>query len=599
MLALALLIAAQTPLQIKPPEERYQYEAPLTSISGLMMDDYSDGQGLAQQWARAHNLQARIMWIDGTANLDRVNSEDKIAALTKQLAETGFNTIVFDIKPISGQVLYKSMFAPKIESWRGQTLPKDFDPLPVMAREAHRNGLMLLVSLNAFSEGHNLMKTGPGFKEKDLQSVVYDAIPLLRTSTGETFSLGRPPTGSAARDVSVHFFTDPRGLRNMVPGTVVVVLSPTGVVQSVSPKGGFAGYKAGDAILAAPTSSVASLKGSGADLDGDRLAKVPVGTQITVDSQARFLRAADYPDQYPLMMDPNLTAVQDRLLNIVREVIANYQVDGLLFDDRLRFAGMDADFSPMSQSLFEKYVGQKLNWPDDVFKYTFSSTLHKGIKPGKFYDAWMLWRALQMRNWVARAREAVKSTRKSALFGIYAGSWYGEYPEFGSNYGSSSLEAGFQFLTPAYEKTGFASMLDFLITGCYYTEPTIYRAMEEGKPVGQTVEAAGQLSNRVADDQCWTVAGISLESFAGNPRGLQDVLQAACASTQGVMVFDLSHKIEPMWPVFAEAFQFRARTPMADAALLAQVRHERSLYTGYGARERPVVISAGSSGTGF
>jgi hypothetical protein len=329
------------------------------------------------------------------------------------------------------------------------------------------------------------------------------------------------------------------------------------------------------------------------------LQSVRLGDRVSIGSKAEFLPTSEHTDQYPLMMNPANKDVQDRMLAIIQEVLSKYGVDGILFDDRLRYAGMNADFSDLSRSMFERYVGQKLNWPDDVFQVTYSLGLRRGLKPGKFYDAWMLWRALQMRNWVARVRSTVKSLRPSALFGIYGGSWYGEYPVFGSNYGSTSLEAGFDFLTPAYEKTGFAGLLDFLITGCYYSTPTIYQAMVDGKSAGSTIEAAGQLSNRVADDQCWTVAGIALEDFSGNPEGLQHALQAACTATQGVMVFDLSHNIEPMWPAFAEAFHFKADTPFGAPDILAKVRKLRKSYQEKGVQERPVVISSGTAGTGF
>ncbi len=587
LIAAALHLAVQSPINIKPPDERFQLEAPLTSVSGLMMDDYNDGMGLAQQWARAQHLQARIMWIDGTANLDRVNTEDKIAALTKKIAEVGFNTIVFDIKPISGQVLYNSAIAPKIESWRGQTLPKDFDPLPIMVREAHRNGLMLLTSMNAFSEGHSLFKVGPGYAMKDHQSVLYVPLPTL-VSNVRWADIDPTPNSDVLKNDKIHVITDISTQRDLGPSGTDAVLDPNGKVVAISDMGVPTGFKKGDTLLSAI--------GEGGQFLRDNLI---VGQQVQFGSCPTFPSTSDHPDQYPLMMNPNDPDVQNRMLSIVHEVVSKYGVDGVLFDDRLRFAGMNADFSPLSRSLFEKYLGQKVNWPDDVFQYTYSTTLHKGLKPGKFFDAWMLWRAQQMRNWVLSVRKTVNAARPGVLFGIYGGSWYGEYPEFGSNYGSTSLEAGFEFLTPSYQKTGFARLLDFLITGCYYGTPTIYQAMTEGKPVGSTVEAAGQLSNRVTDDQCWTVAGIALDGFAGDPTGLQNALQAACASTQGVMVFDLSHNIEPMWPAFAAAFHFPAKTPFSAPAVLARVRGLRKRYQDLGVPERPVVISTGTSGTGF
>lgn len=578
----ALLTFAQTqtgPIYISPPPPRFELAAPCPALSGVMLDEYEDGMGLAQQRARAKGLQGRILWIDGTANLDRVNTADKIHDLMAKIGSVGFNTVVFDIKPISGQVLYKSAIAPKIESWRGQSLPKDFDPLPVMIREAHRNHLQLFVSMNAFSEGHTLMKVGPGYRQPEHQSVLYIAIPQVVAADGSSFDVAKP--NKTEDDGEVVIYSKPADVPD---GAYSVELNSANRAVEIDPSK----TKKGDVLLGGTGKAGSFLK-----------QHLSPGSRVEFGSRAEYVRTADHPDQYPLMMNPNDPDVQSRALEIIREVAGKYPVDGVLYDDRLRFAGMDADFSDLSRREFERYVGRKLNWPDDVFKFTYARELKQGIKPGPFYDAWMLWRSLQIRNWVARVRSTVKATRPKTLFGIYAGSWYGEYPKFGSNYGGPDLEAGFWFLTPKYEKTGFAGLLDLLITGCYYRVPTIYDAMSHGQPVGSTVEAAGQLTNRVADDQCWTYAGIDLETFNGDADALANAIQAACGATQGVMVFDLSHNIEPMWPVFKRAFQFKARAPHAVKGELASVRALRARYRKLGARERPVVISGGSSGAGF
>jgi hypothetical protein len=553
------------PLAIPPPIERFELGSPLPGISGVMLDNYNDGMGLAQQAARSKGLQARILWIDGTANLGRVNSTEKIGALMAKVASVGFNTVVFDIKPISGQVLYKSEIAPKIREWRGQTLPEDFDPVPDMVSQAHKNHLQIFVSMNAFSEGHSMFKVGPGYDALEHQSVLYDAVPVVVAPDGASYPVSAKPS------------SDGSSLVLSAKGAEGTHVSASGVVLS-------------------------SAAGAAYTLGGDSpflTQHVHVGDRLMISSRANFVRTSEHTDQYPLMMNPNDPAVQDRALSIVREVVSKYGVDGILYDDRLRYAGLNADFSDISKQAFEKYVGQPLSWPTDVFTFTYNWQMKKGIKPGRFYDAWMLWRTLQMRNWVARVRNAVKQTRSSALFGIYGGSWFGDYPAFGSNYGSPNLEAGFWFLTPQYQKTGFAPLLDLIITGCYYQTATEYEAMVQGKPIGSTVESAGQLTNRVVDDQCWAYAGIELEDFKGNPDGLANALQAACSATQGVMVFDLSHDIESSWSVFARAFKFKATAPHAVPGLLGQVRNMRKRYQTLNMRERPVVISAGSSGAGF
>lgn len=588
-LAVSFLLGQQK-LSIPPPLTRFEYGAPLPALPAEMLDTYQDGMGIAQQTARAKHLQGRILWIDGTANLDKVASDELVRSLMKQIASVGFNTIVFDIKPISGQVLYASKIAPKITEWKGKKLPIDYDPLPAVLREGKAYGLKVLISMNAFSEGHSLFKVGPGYETPEHQTVVYVSKSMV-SGWRSNYSLN-PKLNTEGPGVSVYTESV-----NIEPdsGKFAVSVDSKGVVRD--------GFFAGGLGNGTPTvpSGGAVLVGTGDAAKFLRDNAEP-GRRLEFYTEAEFAPISEHPElQYPLMMNPNDPWVQERALSIVDEVIAKYDVDGVLYDDRLRYAGMYADFSPSTRAAFEKYVNAPggMRWPDDVFRYTLNSRLVRGVAPGKYYNAWMTWRSLQMRNWVASVRAKVKAKRPNALFGVYGGSWFGDYHALGTNYASPDVEAGFWFMTNRYQQTGFAPLLDLLITGCYYTVPTIYDAMTRARPIGPTVEAAGQLSNALANDQCWTYAGIQLSDFKGDPDGLGRVLQAACASTQGVMVFDLSHDIEPMWPVFKRAFSLPASPPHAYPTLLKHVREIRAKYDGMGAKARPVPINNGASGTGF
>lgn len=553
-----------------------------------MIDALNDGIGLAQQTARAQWLQGRVMWIDGTANLVRCNSDEKVVNLVAKIKETGFNTIVYDVKPISGEVLYPSKIAPKIEEWRGQTLPKEFDPLASMSREAKKQGLSLLISLNAFSEGHNFNGRGPGYERVEWQTVIYDPIYIVANESKEEpgedeWIQLNPKINEIPPEGMLGVFTDPAKAKQMPERATSVTVDRQGRVVAGET------VPAGGSIL------------SGVGKAGSFLAeREEVGTHLRFETFPLFVPIGRRPNlQYPLITNPNHPAVRERNLAIVKEILNGYDVDGIVYDDRLRYAGLYADFSPAATTAFEKRLGRKIGWPDDVFKYTISPTLVRGIRPGKYFEAWLTWRAEVMRDWVDEVSKTVKKTKPGALFGVYAGSWYGDYQQYGANYAAPGFEAGFWPLTKAYQKTGFANRLDVLMTGCYYNTATIFDALGAAQPIGPTVEAAGQLSNRAARDSAWTYAGISLDRFKGNPVGLGNVLQAACASTQGVMVFDLSHDIEPMWPVFADAFRRPAKAPHQVKGLLEQVRKKRQRYDALGVKEPPVPISAGSAGIGF
>ncbi len=567
---------------------RFENAAPLPTIPGVMMDSIGNGYGLAQQTARAGNLQARIMWIDGTANIDQYNTPAKIHDLMAKIHEVGFNTVVFDVKPISGQVIYASKIAPKIKEWKGRALPEDFDPLGPMVKEAHANGLSIFVSLNAFSEGHQLFKVGPGYDKKDWQTVLYDTQGMLKTPFGGSFTLGstldKTVVGQLGMYSSAAKMPKAEGFALTLQPDLTVVdgfeIGTMGPDFPSVPKGGKILY------------------GTGAAADFLRL-NVRPGEKLSFDTQPLFVSASDRPGaQIPLMMNPNNPDVVAYETSIAKELATNYPIDGIIYDDRLRYSGINADFSDLTKAKFETQLNKKLNWPDDVFKFTLTPSLSRGIQPGRYYDQWMAFRAGVLTDYIAQVRKEITAIRPSIQLGIYVGSWYGEYPALGNNYASDGIEAGFWFLTNKYRSKGMASNLDLLITGCYYQVPTIYDAMAKAQPIGRTVEAAGILSNRLAGDQAWTYAGISLSDFEGNPDGLKEVLQAACASTQGVMIFDLSHNIEPMWPVFKQAFGQARKAPHMSKGTLADVRRRRALLDKMGVKAPPITIATGASGVG-
>ncbi|MCX7800366.1 MAG: hypothetical protein N2109_08510 [Fimbriimonadales bacterium] len=585
------------PVRVPPRTSRFQLETPFPGLPPILLDADGNGVGLAQQTARARQLQARMLWIDATANLGRVNSREKIDELVRRIAAAGFNAVAFDVKPIVGKTLYPSRLAPKMLEWRGNRLPEDFDPLAAMVEACKREGLSLFVSLNAFSEGHRDVEQGPAYLNPEWQTVLYDIEGFVSSSTPgrPTFRLMDRPNAMTTLEDQLAVFTDlsrvPQRLNGDSKAAVVdargVVLAQLdgSVVRAQSPA-----IPAGGSILVGI--------GRGAEF---LRSHARAGDRLSFECKPDFVPITRRPwQQVPVMVSPHHPEVRRRALEVLGELLANYDVDGVLYDDRLRYSGLSGDFSEWARREFEAYVGERLQWPDDVFRWTLQPDLTRGVVPGKWFDAWLVFRAQTLRNWVAEARDVVERLRPSALFGVYAGSWYGEYVNIGSNYAASTAQAGFRFLTPQYQQTGFADLLDVFIAGCYYPTATIAEAMQAGQPTGTTVEASGQLVNRLIDDMAWTYAGLSIEALGGDRVRLQRALQAAAASTQGVMVFDLSHNIDRVWSVFQQAFGGRkVKAPHQVPGLLAEVRRRKRLLREEGVREPPVVINPGAAGTGL
>lgn len=589
----SLLIASL--LNAKPDEKavalrpRFELASPLPALPGVMTDSHLNGVGLAQQTARAQGLQARILWVDATANIDRYNTPEKIQTLMARVQKAGFNTVVLDVKPISGQVIYPSALAPKLTEWRGKTLPADFDPVPHFISNAKQHGLGIYASLNAFSEGHRMFLVGPGYAKTDQQTVLYETQNVVKSNDGKSFPLATKLDTLQPGTVGV--FTNLNKLpADFTEGFILTLRSNGRVVD------GFQFVKGGPM----PTMPRGGSLIVGAGEAGEFLADVAEpGRAVQFDTKPLYVPISERPEQqYPLMMNINHPQVQQYAFDIASEVVRNYAFDGIIYDDRLRYAGINADFSDLTKKLFEEQIGKAINWPDDVFKFTVNPNLSRGQKPGPYYDEWMAFRADRIRQFVARIRTQIGKVRPGTQLGIYAGSWYGEYPNIGSNWASDAVASGFWFSTPAYQKTGFASEIDFFISGCYYPVPTIHEAMSRGVNPGLTVEASGALTNRMVGDQTWAYAGIALSSLNNDPEVLGDVLQAACASTQGVMVFDLSHDIDQYWDTFERAFAIPRPAPHSVRGLITDVRRKRAAYRAAGKADPPVIIIAGGAGTG-
>jgi hypothetical protein len=574
---------------------------PFPHLPTLALDEANNGIGIAQRLSRERNLQARILWVDGTANIDKVNSVEKINALVRQVKSAGFTTIVFDAKPIIGQTLYPSQYAPKltewVRPWKTQTLPLEFDPLQEMATQTKALGIELIVNLNAFSEGHREFPgQGPGDKNPEWQTILY--VPSLKVRPeaegSPTYPLHDQPNVRPTASDCLALFTEITRIKPPADALLAVLDAEGKVIALVTAPA------VGTLIAKVPTGGAILLAQSIAAKQYLQTYALP-GTRLVLENTPAFVPLGERPErQVPLMTNPHSPAVRERLLKMITEILTHYPVDGIAFDDRLRYASLNADFSPEARAQFEAYVGKSVRFPDDIFRYEVTfPTLEQRVIPGILYDAWLTFRALTLRNFVAEVMRTVRRLRADVAVGTYVGSWYPDYPDIGANWGANDLSAGFRFLNDSYRQTGWAGMVDFVITGCYYNYASLAEAAEAGVSIGLSVEAAGQFSNRAVNDQTVVYAGIQLDRFKGKPEMVKRVLQAAGATTQGIMVFDLSHDMEMFWSVFAEAFQKPTLPPHRSPGFLSELRALRAADKAVGKPEPPVILYRGASGTGF
>lgn len=263
---------------------------------------------------------------------------------------------------------------------------------------------------------------------------------------------------------------------------------------------------------------------------------------------------------YNGMLNPADPAVQEYELAILKEFVSAYpQCDGLIFD-RVRYDGMTSDFSPLSRSLFEEFLGHAVeNFPEDILSwYDSKGRLRREWARGKYFKEWCEWRAGVIHDFVERAHRELKAINPNLQIGDYTGAWYPTYYQVGVNWAADSYDpsADFDWATPTYKNTGYAQLLDVYMTGLYYSHITMEdidkatgRLKEQSSEAGlhlelkycYSVEGGGKLATEITRGVVPVIGSIYVEQYLGQMKKFAPAVEQSIHSTAGVMVFDISH----------------------------------------------------------
>ena len=153
-----------------------------------------------------------------------------------------------------------------------------------------------------------------------------------------------------------------------------------------------------------------------------------------------------------LWMNPAHPENRQHHLDIVREILTNYEVDGIHLD-YIRYPDANGCFSPYTRRQFEEASGFAIqNWPQDV------------LKGGQHYNEFITWRAGVISSFVKETRAVANEVKPAAR--LSAAVW-GGYPQvitsIGQDWASWMKDGLLDFVCPmnyANELYRFTALVD-------------------------------------------------------------------------------------------------------------------------------------------
>lgn len=256
----------------------------------------------------------------------------------------------------------------------------------------------------------------------------------------------------------------------------------------------------------------------------------------------KILPITDWAHGTAAFVNPLLKEVQDYEIEVVIEFLKTYRVDGIIFD-RVRFNGIDSDFSDFTKHSFETYLNldQRLQWwPKDVYELQYQNEQWE-VVPGKYFQEWINFRTKSIYNFIKKLIRKVREVNRDLPIGNFVGSWYPTYYEYGVNWASKNSTFDYEWTSPEYYESGIAELLDYLITACYFPRITMNEAEEIGAEWWMSIEGGASLSMETVKNVCPVYAAVWAFQFKDDSEKFEQALKTARKLTDGLYIYDLSH----------------------------------------------------------
>jgi len=275
------------------------------------------------------------------------------------------------------------------------------------------------------------------------------------------------------------------------------------------------------------------------------------------DGRIKIAPVGEFKQGIPLWVNAALPAVQNYELSVIKEVLDNYAVDGVVMD-RARWNGINADFSDYSRDLFREYVKEKnLKFPADIYEINRDADGKKQIVKGKFYRQWHEWRASIIKGFFVKLNKMVKKDYRKVSLESYVGSWYPVYGnDVGVNWASEKHTVSYDWATKDYGETGYAELVDVLYVGLYYPNNTEAEATKAGANAWRSVEGAAKLAKAVTRGATVVHGVINYGDDKLSIEKLKTGTQIIKNEIGGVSIFESSHvKRRDLWAMLDAALK--------------------------------------------
>jgi len=234
--------------------------------------------------------------------------------------------------------------------------------------------------------------------------------------------------------------------------------------------------------------------------------------------------------------NPANPEVQLYELGIIQELVSRYDVDGIVLD-RVRFPDGTADFSELSRSRFEAWLGRAVErWPDDVLAPTGAL-----LAQGPLFPRWIAWRARVIQEFVRAAERVVHGVKPDIAFAAYVGGWYPVSWQEGVNWASPAASPELPWVTPEWNASAIGDLLDFALTGLYYVPLTQGDALRAGVAPWMSVEGGAVMARDLLAAGAPPVGALSLALYERQPDQFLAALEVTLRLLGGAMLFDLWH----------------------------------------------------------